>query len=99
VIRGNPVKWDIVDKPLKLFCGDVCLGKHKQVEQKKNGDSAPATVGRKPGISATSNTMPSDFGNFDWAAYLSETNSKAAPWRCFKVIKPHAAKQNLRLMD
>jgi len=85
VIRGSPVKWEVADQAVKLFCTDACLGKHKQGQQKKNGESTPSNAGRKPGISACSNIMPSDFGNFDWAAYLAETNSKSAPNKCFKV--------------
>ncbi|CAB3371844.1 Hypothetical predicted protein [Cloeon dipterum] len=84
VIRGSPVKWEIPEQEAKLFCSVTCMGKYRKVETKKNGDSIPSNAGRKPGISGVSNTLPNDYGNFDWVTYLAETNSKAAPAKCFR---------------
>ncbi|XP_059473927.1 polycomb protein Scm isoform X2 [Neocloeon triangulifer] len=84
VIRGTPVKWEVADQTAKLFCNDACLNKYRKIELKKNGESTPTTAGRKPGLSGVSNIMPNEYGNFDWVSYLAETNSKAAPARCFR---------------
>lgn len=83
VIRGN------APSNSKDFCSTYCLNKY----QKKNEKTTipPHVLTNSHGTEQTGNNVASAgpypyemYQTFDWAEYLRETNSVAAPQECFK---------------
>ncbi|RZF45171.1 hypothetical protein LSTR_LSTR009942 [Laodelphax striatellus] len=81
VIRGTPVRLEYPDAPAKSFCSTTCLTKHQKKESvEQNGQCKSYFCLFSPYPPVPLSQL------FDWDAYLSETNSFAAPPEYFKQL-------------